>query len=79
MKMVIERSPDGAGYLFRADTHDRHVTVPPQSPEYSALCEMLAKNHAIGTQIESAWESADLPTFKGYLRKDLARRRMSAT
>src|SRR5437763_850900 len=25
MKLVIERSPDGQGHLFRADTHDRHI------------------------------------------------------
>src|SRR4051812_9270420 len=29
MKLVIERSPDGHGHLFRADTHDRHVRPAP--------------------------------------------------
>jgi hypothetical protein len=79
MKMLIGPTPGGGDFLFRADTHDRHVQVAPDSPEYRALCEMLAKNHAIGTAIESAWESAGLPTFKQYLRQDLARRRTSAS
>ena len=74
MKLIIGPTPTGDAYLFRADTHDRHVQVSPESPEYAALCEMLAKNHAIGTKIESAWELAGLPTFKTYLRQDLARR-----
>jgi hypothetical protein len=77
MKLLIIPAPRGDSYLFRADTHDRHVQVAPDAPEYSALCEMLAKNHAVGTKIESAWESAGLPTFKQYLRQDLARRRAS--
>jgi hypothetical protein len=77
MKLLIGPTPRGDGYLFRADTHDRHVQVSPDSPEYSTLCDMLAKNHDIGTAIEAAWESAGLPTFKQYLREDLARRRAS--
>ena len=77
MKMLIGPTPGGDGFLFRADTHDRHVKIPPESPEYGAMCEMLARNHAIGSAIEAAWDAAGLPTFKQYLRQDLARRRAS--
>lgn len=75
MKMLIGPTPRGDEFLFRADTHDRHVQVSADSPEYQAMCELLAQNHDVGTKIEAAWEAAGLPTFKEYLRRDLARRR----
>jgi len=28
MKLAIERAPDGQSFLFRADSHDRHVCPP---------------------------------------------------
>src|SRR5436305_13255501 len=31
MKLTIERSPDQRGFLFRADTHDRHCCPPAGS------------------------------------------------
>ena len=77
MKLVIERSPDG-GYLFRADTHDRHCQVPPSSPEYADFCQLMARNHQIAQAIELAWENQGLPTFKTFLRRDLDRRRRCA-
>src|SRR3954470_17752030 len=33
MKLVIERSPDGRGHLFRADTHDKPIRPNPSSRE----------------------------------------------
>ena len=75
MKLVIERSPDGQGHLFRADTHDRHIAVAPDSREYAAFRELRENNEALAARIEAAWESGGLPTFKSYLRDDLARRR----
>jgi hypothetical protein len=35
-------------------------------------------NQKIVEQIETQWDEAGLPTFKGYLRNDLARRRAQA-
>ena len=35
MKLAIERSPDGQGYLFRADTHDAHCCPPAGHPEHA--------------------------------------------
>jgi len=74
MKLVVERSPDGRGALFRADTHDQHVQVDPASREYSAFCKLTQDNQSLAGVIEANWEAAGLPTFKSFLRKDLARR-----
>src|SRR4051812_34127677 len=35
MKLSIDRRPDGPGFLFRADTHDRHINVPAGSKEHA--------------------------------------------
>jgi len=75
MKLVIEPRPDGRGYLFRADTHDRHVRVPPSSPEYAVFQELMEKNQKLAEGIEHAWATEGLPTFRTFLREDLARRR----
>jgi hypothetical protein len=74
MKLVIERAPDDETSLFRADTHDRHIQVSPESKEYAAFCELMGKNQALASRIESDWEAAGVPTFKSFLRRDLARR-----
>jgi len=75
MKLVIERAPDGDGFFFRADTHDRHCCPEPGAPEYEAFCELMARNQRIAEAVESSWERKEVPTFKAYLRKDLARRK----
>ncbi|MCS7033142.1 MAG: hypothetical protein NZ561_04000 [Phycisphaerae bacterium] len=74
MKFVLELAPGGQQYLFRADTHDRHVCPPPGSKEHVAFCELMKKNQAIAEKIEAAWAEAGLPTFKTFLKDDLARR-----
>jgi hypothetical protein len=78
MKMVIERSPDGRGYLFRADTHDQHCCPDPHSGEYAAYCKLMEMNQKVAQRIESAWAEQQLPTFKTFLKQDLARRREAA-
>jgi len=35
---------------------------------------MMEKNQSLASRIEAAWESGGLPTFKSFLRQDLARR-----
>jgi hypothetical protein len=77
MKLVIERSPDGRGFLFRADTHDRHVRPAPESREYKAFCELMQLNQTSAEAIEAEWTRRGIPTFKQYLRDDLARRSSS--
>jgi hypothetical protein len=77
MKMAMEPSPDGAQYLFRADTHDRHICPPPTSKEYGLFRQLMDANQALAQAIEARWEQAGVPTFKLYLRQDLARRRQA--
>lgn len=74
MKLTIERSPDRQSYLFRADTHDRHVAPQPGTRDYAAFMQLMDQNHRMAQDIEAAWADAKLPTFKTYLRDDLARR-----
>jgi hypothetical protein len=74
MKLAIERSPDGQGYLFRPDTHDGHCCPPAGHPEHAAFREMMEKNQELASKIEAALAEQGLPTFKTYLQKDLERR-----
>jgi hypothetical protein len=78
MKLRIEPSPDGSRYLFRADSHDRHVCPPPASAEHDAFRALMERNQQVVDAVESAWAEAGVPTFKSYLREDLARRRGDA-
>ncbi|HWP39418.1 MAG TPA: hypothetical protein VNL70_00735 [Tepidisphaeraceae bacterium] len=78
MKLVIEPSPGGQGYLFRADTHDRHICLPPEHPEFEAMSRMRRENQQVAEAIEAGWQEAGIPTFKSYLREDLSRRQASA-
>ncbi|HEY7120372.1 MAG TPA: hypothetical protein VH475_27535 [Tepidisphaeraceae bacterium] len=74
MKMVIQRATDGKSFLFRADTHDRHICPPQGAPEHEEFVELMMKNQEIAQNVESAWAAAGIPTFKTWLREDLARR-----
>ncbi|HSI35594.1 MAG: hypothetical protein ACAI43_24065 [Phycisphaerae bacterium] len=78
MKLVIERRPDRHGFLFRADTHDAHCCPAPASREYASFRALMEANQTIGQAIDAAWEAAGLPTFKTYLKEDLARRQAAA-
>jgi hypothetical protein len=75
MKLVIERAPDGHGHLFRADTHDAHCRPAPGSRDHAVFCRLMDQNREVADAIEAAWEAQGLPTFKSYLRDDLARRK----
>ena len=74
MKLVIEACPRG-GVLFRADAHDAHLHAPAGSPDEAPLAALRARNKQLTEQIEVAWMAAGLPTFRGFLREELARRR----
>jgi hypothetical protein len=78
MKLVIDRAPDGRSFLLRADTHDAHCQPRPGSPEQAAFAELCRHNRLVAEHIEAAWEWGNLPTFKKFLRDDLARRRGNA-
>lgn len=78
MKLVVDRAPDGVGHLFRADTHDRHIRPAPGTPDADAFAMLMVTNQEYAEKIELAWDAAGLPTFKAFLREDLARRRAAA-
>jgi hypothetical protein len=75
MKLVIERSPHGGGYLLRADTHDAHVRTAPGSRDHAVFCQLMELNRNVADAIEATWEQQGIPTFKSFLREDLARRK----
>ena len=77
MKLSIDERPDQEGFLFRADTHDRHIRPSPASKDYAEFTELMEKNQKLAQNIEAAWEDGGLPTFKTYLKQDLQRRRQS--
>jgi hypothetical protein len=74
MKMMVEAKPTGKGYLYRVDTHDRHCRPAPESREYQLFCQLTENNQKLADAIESAWAREHLPTFKEFLREDLAAR-----
>ena len=79
MKLVVEPGPNNGRYLFKADTHDRHVCPPQDSPEFADFRKLMDENQRLSERIEDDWASQGLPTFKSLLREDLARRQASAT
>lgn len=79
MKLVLEPRPDREGYLFRADSHDRHAAPPPGSRDHAAFQELMTQNQSVVTSIEKTWQERGIPTFKSWLRDDLARRRRQQT
>lgn len=79
MKLLIELAPDDQTWLFRADTHDRHVCPPPNAPEYASFTRLMEDNQKLAERIESAWAEQGMPTFKTYLRADLARRQAASS
>ena len=74
MKLTVESTPDETEFFFKADTHDRHCCPPSASVEYQSYLAMTEANEALSKQIEADWAAAGIPTFREYLRNDLARR-----
>jgi len=75
MKLMVEASPGGTGYLFRADAHDMHLHAPEGSADAGPLAALRAQNKVLTEAIEAAWTAAGLPTFRSYLRGELEKRR----
>lgn len=73
MKLVLEESPDGTGYFFRADAHDRHLHAPQGSADAKALEELRRVNLLLVETIEHAWAKVRIPTFRQYLRQAVER------
>jgi len=70
MKMLLQPSPDFDGYLFFADSHDRHLFTAVES-EARALAALRQANAEITREIEKQWEQAGVPTFQSYLRRSM--------
>ena len=77
MKLVVEPGPNNGTYLFKADTHDRHVCPPQDSPEFADFRKLMEENQRLSQRIEDDWSAKGLPTFKALLREDLARRQQA--
>ena len=78
MKLVCELGPDHQSFLLKADSHVGHFCPPPSNPEHAAFRKLMETNQQIVSEIESAWAGAGIPTFKTFLKDDLARRRQEA-
>jgi hypothetical protein len=74
MKLALEPAPDGQSYLFKADSHDKHLCPAQNDPDYGAFMDLRAKNQKIVEKIEQAWAQSGIPTFKTFLQADLAQR-----
>jgi hypothetical protein len=78
MKLVVEycgKGAAGSGAMFRVDTHDQHLHAPPGSPDEAWLQGIRSSNKEVTERIEAAWMAAGVPTFKGFLRKQLEERK----
>jgi hypothetical protein len=75
LKLCVEPAPDGNGALFTVDTHDRLLIRPPGDPEYDAVQNLIRENNDFKARVERLWETGGVPTFKGYLRRQLLARR----
>jgi hypothetical protein len=74
MKLALEPAPNGESYLFKADSHDKHLCPAQSDPDYAAFMDLRAKNQKVVEKIEQAWAEAGIPTFKTYLQADLSKR-----
>jgi hypothetical protein len=82
MKLVMDPAPETleaycgrVDYIFRVDSHDRHLHAPPGSPDAAWLTAVRLSNKDLGEKIETAWAAAGLPTFKEFLRRQLEARK----
>ena len=75
MKLALQLSPDGKTFLLKADAHDRHICPPADSAEFPKFRELMEHNQQLVEAIEKEWAQEGLPTFKAFLREDIARRK----
>ncbi len=77
MKLIVEpaRPAPSTMLLLRVDAHDRHLHAAAGSPDEAWLTSIRASNKELGERIEAAWSKNGLPTFKDFLRSQLAARK----
>jgi hypothetical protein len=68
----------GYDFLLRVDAHDQHLHAPPGTPDGEWLASVRRSNQELVEKIEAAWSAEGLPTFKDYLRFQLAARKQAA-
>ena len=73
MKLVLERRPDGLGYVFRVDGHDQHVMARSTGNDCEAFQEVIRHDAEIAAAIEAAWEQHGLTTTRGFVDSHAAR------
>jgi hypothetical protein len=81
MKLIVEfcgGTAGGSGPMFRVDAHDMHLHAAPGSPDEAWLQSVRASNKEVTERIEAAWMAAGVPTFKGFLRRQLEERKRKA-
>lgn len=74
MKLVVECRDHGSPCYLRADAHDAHCKPPEASREMEAYQTLVRQNRDMVAAIETEWGELGLPTFKTFLREDIARR-----
>lgn len=75
MKLRLTRPPGNDLFLLMVDSHDVMLAAPPGSPDHQALEELKSANAAILSDITSAWDAADLPTERNFLRDKIRQAR----
>jgi signal transduction histidine kinase len=71
-KLLIEPWLKELVYVFRVDSHDKHVMVPKDHPEFQALGELRKFNQHLAEEIELAWRAAGVPTLSECFEKKAA-------
>ena len=71
MKLRLSRPPNEHEFLLSVDAHDAFLFAPAGSSDASALAELKQNNATIGSAILAAWDEANLPTERNYLRRKI--------
>ncbi len=75
MKLRLSRPPKDGVFLFSVDAHDACLKAPPGSPDAGPLEQLKRSNAEIAAAILAAWDAADLPTERWYLREKIRKMR----
>jgi CheY-like chemotaxis protein len=59
---IVELTGKVGEYVFQADTHDRHFSVPESSPGYERFLKVQEWNAQVKLKVEQEWRLAGLAT-----------------
>lgn len=71
MKLRWSRPPGERVLVLSVDSHDAFLHSPPGSGDDEALESLKRDNARIAADIHAAWDAADLPTERNYLRRKI--------